>query len=231
MASDPVGGTSAEMRQRALEVYQVLVSTYGDRPYRRHHEAVDELVLTILSQNTSDLNSGRAFAHLREAYPSWEEVLAAPPDRLAEAIRAGGLAQIKAPRIQAALQRILAERGAFELDFLRHKTVDEAKAWLTSLDGVGAKTAACVLLFGLGIPAFPVDTHVHRVTQRLGLAPRKANAEQVSAWFEALLSPELYYPYHVLVIQHGRELCKAQRPRCEICPLATLCDYFQAPAS
>mgnify|MGYP000851305502 FL=1 len=224
-------GANEETLQKALEVYRVLVRTYGERPYRQHHEAVDELVLTILSQNTSDLNSGRAFANLREVYPSWEDVLAAPPDRLAEAIRAGGLAQIKAPRIQAALQRILAERGAFELEFLRRMPVAEAKAWLTGLDGVGAKTAACVLLFGLGIPAFPVDTHVHRVTRRLGIAPAKASPEQVSAWFEALLPAELYYPYHVLVIQHGRELCKAQRPRCEMCPLSILCDFFQAPAA
>ncbi len=228
MASDWAGGADERTRNKMHDVYRVLVETYGERPYRRHHDAVDELVLTILSQNTSDLNSGRAFANLRQRYPSWEEVVAAPPDQVAETIRAGGLGQIKAPRIQSALQRIREERGAFELEFLREMPLDEARAWLTGLEGVGAKTAACVLLFGLGMPAFPVDTHVHRVTRRLGLAPAKASPEQVSAWFEASLPAELYYPYHLLVIQHGREICKAQRPRCEACPLSPHCAFFGA---
>ena len=214
--------------QKAMMVYQALVDTYGDIPWEWHGDAVDELVLTILSQNTSDHNSAMAFHNLRKAFPTWEMVLDAPVKDVAEAIRSGGLAQIKAPRIQEALERVLDETEEFSLEFLREMPVAQARDWLTSLRGVGAKTASCVLLFSLGMPAFPVDTHVHRVSKRLGLVPPKTSAERANVIFEAMIPEELYYPYHKLLIRHGRSTCKAQRPRCKDCTLAAHCDYFAA---
>ena len=214
--------------QKALAVYQALVDAMGEIPWEWHGDAVDELVLTILSQNTSDHNSALAFGHLREAFPTWEMVVDAPVEDVADAIRSGGLAQIKAPRIQEALQSILDERGEFSLEFLREMPVAEARGWLMSLRGVGAKTASCVLLFSLGMPAFPVDTHVHRVSKRLGLVPPKASAERTNVIFEEMIPEELYYPYHKLLIRHGRTTCKAQRPRCDECALVAYCDYAAA---
>ncbi len=184
-------------------------------------------MLTILSQHTSDLNSGRAFAQLRAAFPTWEAVRDAPVAAVAAAIQSGGLAQQKAPRIQAVLRQIWEERGSFDLDFLRALPVPEAYAWLGSLPGVGPKTAACVLLFACGRPAMPVDTHVHRVARRLGLVPDKATAAQAQDRLEAEVPPAWYYAFHLNVIKHGREVCKAPRPRCEICVLTRWCAYYQ----
>jgi endonuclease-3 len=184
-----------------------------------------ELVLTILSQNTSDANSGRAFMRLLARFPTWQEVMQAPEDALADAIAVGGLANRKAPRIKAALAEVLQRRGSFDLGFLKEMPVAEAKAWLRSLPGVGPKTAACVLLFALGMPAMPVDTHVHRVARRLGLVPAAASAEKAHEVLEALLAPDEIYPLHVLLIRHGRRLCRAQQPLCGRCPLASGCLY------
>ncbi len=182
-----------------------------------------ELVLTILSQNTSDANSGRAFMRLLTRFPTWEDVMRAPDDVLAEAIAVGGLANRKAPRIKAALAEVLRRCGSFDLGFLRGLSMAEAKAWLRSLPGVGPKTAACVLVFALGRPALPVDTHVHRVARRLGLVPAGASAEKAHDMLEALLAPDEVYPFHVLLIKHGRRLCRAQRPLCPQCPLRDGC--------
>ena len=213
--------------EKALAIYQALLGVYGEWPWRSRGEPIEELVATILSQNTSDANSGRAYKALREAFPTWEALRDAPTAAVAEAIRMGGLAHVKAPRIQAVLRQIHAERGSFDLGFLRTMPVAEARAWLLSLPGVGRKTASCVLLFSLGMPALPVDTHVHRLSLRLGLAPPKTSPERTSELLEAMLPAELYYPFHVHLIRHGREVCKAQRPRCEICPLNPHCVYFQ----
>lgn len=214
------------LREKALRIYTILRQTYGERPWRSHGDPLEELVRTILSQNTSDVNSGRAYQRLRQAFPTWEAILDASPVEVAEAIRPGGLAEIKAPRIQAVLRRIRAERGSLNLDFLQEMPVAEARRWLLSLEGVGPKTAACVLLFALHMPAMPVDTHVHRLSLRLGLVSGKTPAEQTGERLEAMLSEELYYPFHILLIQHGREVCKAQRPRCDLCSLSGECDYF-----
>ncbi len=182
-----------------------------------------ELVLTILSQNTSDANSGRAFMRLLARFPTWEDVMLAPEEALAEAIAVGGLANRKAPTIKAALAQVLRRRGSFDLGFLKELPVPEAKAWLRSLPGVGPKTAACVLMFALGRPALPVDTHVHRVARRLGLTPAGVSPEKAHDILEALLAPDEVYPFHVLLIKHGRRLCRAQRPLCPQCPLRDLC--------
>ena len=164
---------------------------------------------------------------LKARFPTWESVLAADTAELAEAIRPGGLANVKAPRIQEALRVIKRERGEFTLDFLAEMEVDEAKQWLTSLSGVGPKTAAIVLLFSLGKPAFPVDTHVHRVSRRLGLIGTKTSREKAHEVLEELLPPEIYYTFHLNLIAHGREVCKAQQPRCTTCVLQEHCDYYQ----
>ena len=206
---------------------QALAAAYSPRPYRPHRDAVSELVLTILSQNTSDTNSGRAFQQLMDAFGTWEAIASAPVDAIAEAIRSGGLADIKAPRIRNALRAIYEARGEYSLDFLADLPLEEARAWLTALDGVGPKTAACVLLFSLGMPAMPVDTHVHRVSRRLGLVPRRASPLKVQEILEALIPAEDIYPFHLQLIAHGRRVCKAQRPRCDDCPLAAWCDRAQ----
>ena len=191
-------------------------------------DPLDELINTILSQNTNDLNRDRAYRALRSAFPAWEAVRDAPTKKVIEAIRPAGLANQKGPRIQHVLKRITAERGRLDLSFLADMDTAEAKAWLTSLDGVGPKTASIVLLFALGKPAFPVDTHIHRVTGRLGLIPPKTTADQAHTLLEALVPPEWYHPFHLLIIQHGRKVCKAQRPLCEVCPLQKQCAYYHA---
>lgn len=214
-----------EPRALAAEVHRRLLAAYGEPTWRPHYAPLDELILTFLSQNTSDTNSGRAFAALKARYSTWQDVLAAPVAELAETIRSGGLAQRKAPRIQAALRRILAERGEFSLDFLVDLPVEEATRWLTSFDGVGHKTAAIVLLFCFNKAAFPVDTHVGRVTRRLGLAGPRASAEKIKQIWEALVPAEWFYPLHLNLIQHGRRICRAGRPLCPQCVLADICQF------
>lgn len=205
------------------EVMDALRSLYGPKPWRLRNEPLTELVETILSQNTSDVNSHRAFAQLWTRFGSWEAIAAAPEEAIEEAIRIGGLSRIKAARIKAVLAEIERRRGSWDLSFLREWPLEEAKAWLRSLPGVGPKTAACVLLFAIGLPALPVDTHVYRVAKRLGLIPSRATAEQAHALLEKLLAPEEVYEFHMLLIEHGRRTCKAGRPRCEACPLNQRC--------
>ena len=213
--------------EKTQAVYERLVAVYGPRTLRPGRNPLDELILTILSQNTSDRNSGRAYHLLRAKYPTWEQVLDAPLPDLYEAIKPAGLGNIKAPRIQNTLHTILERRGALSLDFLDELSLDEARSWLRSLDGIGPKTAACVLLFALGKPALPVDTHVHRVAKRLGLIGPKVGADQAHALLEAALPAEAIYPFHIDMIQHGRMVCHAQRPRCAECPLSDMCDFYQ----
>jgi endonuclease-3 len=209
------------------EITRRLSTLYGRPVWRPHGDPMSELVLTILSQNTSDTNSGRAFMRLKLRFPIWEDLLGADPDDIIPAIQAGGLARIKAPRIKAILEEIWGRLGSFDLMFLKDLSMDEAKVWLRSLPGVGPKTAACVLMFALGCPALPVDTHVHRVAQRLGLVPAKAGAAEAHDILEAILDPDEVYPFHISLIKHGRRLCRAQRPLCERCPLLDGCPSGQ----
>jgi len=213
------------MRDWADSIHRRLLAAYGEPTWRPFYEPMDELVLTFLSQNTSDLNSGRAFEALRARYADWQAVIEAPVEDVADAIRSGGLAQRKAPRIQAALRRIKEERGAFDIDFLADLPVEEAMQWLTSFDGIGHKTASIVMLFCFGKAAFPVDTHVGRVTRRLGLAGPKESEEKIKRLWERLAPPEWYYPLHLNLIRHGREVCHAVRPECARCVLVDLCRY------
>lgn len=217
--------TDADLRAAAAEIHHRLLAAYGAPDWRGQYPPMDELILTFLSQNTSDRNSGRAFQALKARYPTWQAVLAAPVSELAETIRSGGLAQRKAPRIQAALRRIQAERGEFAIDFLADLPVDEAMRWLTSFDGVGHKTASIVLLFCFGKAAFPVDTHVGRVTRRLGLTGPKDSEEKIKKLWERAAPAEWFYPLHLNLIRHGREVCRARQPACDRCPLADLCRY------
>jgi endonuclease III len=203
------------------EIIQILDEAYGRAPQQLSNAPIFELVLTLLSQHTSDLNSGEAMHRLIEAFPDWDAVLAAPVALVEDAIRPGGLAPTKSKRLQALLGEVKERATDWDLDFLADMDLEEAKAWLTSLPGVGPKTAACVLLFALGRPALPVDTHVERVSKRLGLVPAKMPADKAHAVLEAMVeAPEDVYAFHVDLIQHGRRTCDARRPRCEECPLA-----------
>jgi endonuclease-3 len=193
--------------------------------------AIDELVSTILSQNTSDINRDRGFVALRAKFPTWEEVRDAPAEQVIEAIRPAGLANQKGPRIQQVLRSITEERGSLDLSFLADLPVDEARAWLMRFSGVGPKTAAIVLCFALGKPAFPVDTHIYRVTGRIGLRPERMTVEQAHPHFEKLFPPETYYAAHLNIIRLGREICTARRPYCERCPILQLCDFGRSVMS
>lgn len=208
-------------------VRDILETLYGRPQWSPTQDPMDELVSCILSQSTTDANRDRGFFALKSRYSSWEEVYSAPTADIIETIRPAGLANQKGPRIQAVLGRILAERGAFNIDFLRDLPLEEAKAWLTRLEGVGPKTAAIVLCFAFGLPAFPVDTHIYRVGQRIGFIPEKMSADQAHVLMEAIVEPSDYYPFHLQMIYHGRSLCSARRPKCEQCPLTAHCDYYQ----
>jgi endonuclease III len=200
----------------------------ANRPGGIHCRLVDELVSTILSQNTNDINRDRAFESLRKRFSTWEQVRDAPVEQVVEAIRVAGLANQKAPRIQEALRSITIQQGSLDLEFLADLPVEDAQEWLTSFNGVGPKTAAIVLLFSLGKPAFPVDTHIYRVTGRLGLRPQKMNVEQAHIHLSKLFPSETYYAAHLNIIRLGREICQARRPNCPLCPVNYLCDYYSA---
>ncbi len=232
-----------------------LASIYGRPAWQRRLGPTSELILTILTQNSADTNAERAFESLRRAFPSSEPVEShaagdgwggdglsdgAPPDWLAveeapiedlvEAIRPGGLAQVKAPRIQAALRLIRAQRGDHSLEFLGDMPAREARDWLTAIDGIGRKTASVLLMFSFGMPLMPVDRHVERVSQRVGLIPAKATADEAHELYLALLEPDQMYEAHVNLITHGRQLCHARKPDCAHCPIAPRCRYVDRKA-
>ena len=213
------------LRKKANEVNSVLTSAYGRRSRRSNADPLDTLVATILSQNTSDVNSHRAFRRLKDRYPDWEPLLHADPSEVASVIRSGGLADIKAKRIIGALNRVMEEAGSLKLAFLSKMPTKEAAEWLSSIDGIGPKTAAIVLLFSFGKPVFPVDTHVHRVSGRLGLLSPRATRERAQKELEALVPEEEYYNMHLNLIEHGRRRCRARNPFCDICEMSRLCTY------
>jgi len=230
------------------------------RPVWQHRlDPVSELILTILTANSADLNAEVAFGALRDRYPSaptppgasleprqfpgwggiglpdlpapdWAAVEAAPLAELTDVIRPGGLANQKAPRIQAALGAVRAGSGSYSLEFLREMQPLEARDWLAAIPGIGKKTASVVLMFSFGVPLMPVDRHVHRVSNRLGTIPPKADANEAHDYYLAMLRPEQMYETHVLLIEHGRRTCHAQRPDCGHCPLAPRCRYLDPKA-
>jgi endonuclease III len=221
----------ARLRRKAEAIDRVLRRHL--RPLRpwRTRDPLGMLVGTILSQHTSDINSDRAYAQLRRRLRTWEAVRAAATAEIAAAIRPAGLSTLKAPRIQAVLRRVASERRRLSLAFLRRWPPERARAWLRSIPGVGPKTAAIVMQFGLGQPAFAVDTHVDRVGRRLGLIPPRMSTEDAHTWMEALVRPARYGPFHRLLVRHGREICVARRPRCEVCPVRRWCDYARTSAA
>jgi endonuclease III len=215
------------LRTKYQAVSKALAGLYGFPTWRQHLPPVDELIDTILSQNTSDLNRDKGFDQLKARFPTWEAVRDAPLEQVIDMIRPAGLSQTKGPAIQRVLREITDERGGINIDFLADMDTQAGKDWLTHFNGVGPKTAAIVLLFAFNKPAFPVDTHVHRVTQRLGLIGPKVGREQAHIDLEAIIPHDSFYQAHLNLIQHGRTICKAQRPLCERCPLTKLCNYYQ----
>ena len=213
------------LSKRAIKIHERLLAFYGEPIWRNPLPAIDELVSTILSQNTNDINRDRGFNALRAKFGTWEEVRDASTNDVVEAIRPAGLANQKGPRIQQVLRSITEERGSLDLSFLADLSVAEARAWLMRFNGVGPKTAAIVLCFSLNKPAFPVDTHIYRVTGRIGLRPERMTVEQAHPHLEGLFPPETYYAAHLNIIRLGREICQARRPKCEVCPIVKLCDY------
>lgn len=213
-------------RQRALETHRRLLAFYGYPDWRNPLPPLDELISTVLSQNTNDTNRDRAFESLRKRFPTWEEVRDAESTEVIESIRTAGLANQKGPRIQNILKEITLQRGDLDLDFLADLPIEEAREWLLQFKGVGPKTAAIVLQFSLGKPAFPVDTHIYRVTGRLGIRPAKMNADQAHDYLAGLFPEETYYDAHLNIIRLGREICHARGPECPDCPLQDICDYY-----
>jgi endonuclease-3 len=205
------------------QVIKLLEQEYGPRQWRPNRDPVDVLIETILSQNTSDANSGRAFASLEANFDSWESVASAPAESIAEVIKCGGLSQIKAVRIKQVLQQIEREQGHITLDSLKSRTMAEAEDYLMRLPGVGHKTASCVLLFSLGKPSLPVDTHVFRVAKRLGLIGSKVTIDKAPGLLQRQIRPSKVYQFHVHMIEHGRRVCHAGKPSCCRCILKGIC--------
>ena len=214
------------LQSLAVVVHQRLMAFYGRPEWRDPLPPLDELVSTILSQNTNDRNRDLAYQSLRRRFPAWEQVRDAAPAAVVDAIRIAGLANQKGPRIQAVLREITAERGALDLKFLADLPVEEVHAWLTHFKGVGPKTAAIVLVFSLGKPAFPVDTHIYRVSGRIGLRPEKMSVEEAHSHLAGLFPADDYGPAHLNLIRLGREICHARKPECEVCPLKDICHYY-----
>jgi len=217
---------SEEIRKKAVKVCKILITKYGKEVSERKLPPVDELVMTILSQHTNDVNMFSAFKSLKEVYPSWEAVLAAPQDELAVTIRSSGMYNLKAKRIQATLREIKERVGKLDLSLLASMEIADAKEWLTSLHGVGPKTAAIVLLFSFGLPVLPVDTHVWRVTKRLGIIDMKVSREKAHDLLEQIMPPECIPSLNKNLVRHGREICRAQNPKCTDCFLNNICDFY-----
>ena len=223
-------------RAKARWVERTLTEFYGPRPYNPdayEKDLMGALVATLLSQHTSDLNSGRAYASLKSAFPGgWEEVRAASVESIADSIRSGGLAEMKAPRIKGLIQDVFERTGSTNLDRLHAMRTDvERIDFLRSFHGIGPKTAACLLCFNMGRPVIPVDTHVHRVSLRLGLLAAKTTADRAHDDLLQLVSERDAYSFHVHLIEHGRKICHARRPDCDCCPLRTKCDFALSTAA
>ena len=205
------------------DIFAALEPLYGPVEWKPRYDALNELIFTVLTQHTSDLNAERAFDSLRTQFPEWALVAQADPEQIAAVIRHGGLANQKSVRIKQILIEVRDRVGQFDLDLLKTMQLEEARSWLTSLPGVGPKTAAVVMAFALGMPAMPVDTHIHRVSTRLGLIRKGTTADEAHPVLESITDPEQRFPLHVLLITHGRRTCRARNPVCTDCPLAGVC--------
>lgn len=206
------------------DAIRLLTEQYGPFPQEPRLDPAHELVFTILSQHTSDINSERAFRQLMDRFNTLDAVAHAAVGEIEEAISVGGLARVKAPRIKQILNRVLElNQGSLDLSFLSEMPLDEAKAWLRQLPGIGPKSAGIILSFALGMPAMAIDTHIYRVSQRLGLIGPKVNADKAHDLLEQATEPEQRYPFHISFITHGRQTCKAQRPLCRQCVIGFGC--------
>ncbi|MHA2117948.1 MAG: endonuclease III domain-containing protein [Candidatus Thorarchaeota archaeon] len=225
--SDTVSTGSGD-EQKVNTICRLLIQEYGDIIVERALDPIEELVFAILSQNTADINSERAFKSLQSAYATWEEVLVAPHDELAQVIRSSGPFRVKAERIQATLAEIKKRVGSLNLSVLEDMEPSVAMDWLTSLHGVGPKTAAIVLLFCFEKPVLPVDTHVWRVSKRLGIVPSKASRVKAQALLQEIIPHTCLFSMNHNLVKHGREVCIARKPLCEECFLKNLCSYYQS---
>ena len=208
---------------RVQDTIRILEKTYGTPNPGRKRPALESLIETILSQNTTDVNRDKAFARLRAEFPTWRDVLDAPTRKIARAIRVGGLADIKSKRIKDILRSIQRRDGRLSLDYLKKMSTEEAAAELLSFKGVGEKTVKCVLLFSLGRNVFPVDTHIHRLCRRMGFVRKGASRKETHRIMAAIVPEDKMYPFHLNIIRHGRTVCKARKPDCRACPLTELC--------
>lgn len=207
-------------------IHARLTVHYGTRTWRPGRIGLDEFVLTILSQSTTDRNSGRAYVSLRQRYPTWHDVADAAIEDVALTIRVAGLAQDKAERIHAVLTHPMVRDNAYSIDFLRKWSHQDAQAWLIAFNGVGPKTASCVLMFAYGMPLIPVDTHIQRVAQRVGLVTGKS-PEHAHNILNTIIPADLKYEAHMHLIQLGRQICHARNPECTRCPLHDICPTAQ----
>ncbi|NLX10695.1 MAG: endonuclease III [Chloroflexi bacterium] len=219
----------AALRAKAEEVYRRLLDLFGEHPLTPRREPMHELISTMLSHRTTQANEAQAFSNMWVRYGSWEAIRDADTGELAATIEPANYPESKAPRIQETLDRIITERGEPSIDFLRDLPAAEGLAWLMSLPGVGIKTASLVLLFCFSKPVLPVDTHVHRVSQRVGLIGEKIGANPAHALLLELLPPEphVLFNFHVNLLRHGQRICIWKSPRCERCPLTDICNWYQ----
>ncbi len=218
-----------DLKAKAWQLYERLLEAYGHNPNIPRRDPMHELISTILSQRTTWQNEDQAYRQMMNRFGTWEVVRDAPTDELAEMIAPSNYADQKAPRIKEVVVRILDERGSTDLSFLRDMPLDEAVAWLTALPGVGPKTATLVLLFCFQRPVLPVDTHVHRVSQRVGLIGPKVNPTAAHPLLLALFPPDaqVLYNFHINALRHGQRVCVWGTPRCRQCPLTDMCNYYQ----
>ena len=205
------------------KVKNLLYMQYGDLKWRDEMETLDELIFTVLTQNTSDINAEKAFKNLKSRYINWDEIAKSTDEKLERIIRIGGLGKQKSIRIKKILKEIYLRTGGYNLSILKDMTFNEVKEWLITLPGVGPKTAAVVMSFALKLPAFPVDTHIHRISKRLGYINQNTSAEKAHEIMENIILPEDRFDFHILLITHGRKICKANNPKCSICPLTSYC--------
>ena len=222
--------TTEQLQAKALVVYERLLKTYGDHPLVPRREPMRELISTILSHRTTHNNEEAAYNQMWERFGSWDGIRTAPLDQLIEALKPSNFPEVKAPYIKGVLERLHTERGDYSIDFLRGLPVEEGLAWLMVMPGVGVKTASLVLLFCFSKPIMPVDTHVHRVSQRLGLIGAKVNPTAAHDVLFALLphEPPFLFNFHINMLRHGQRVCIWGAPRCEQCPLTDVCDWYQA---
>lgn len=217
-----------KLKEKAQQVYDLLVAHYGAQPLKPRREPLHELISTILSHRTTQHNEAVAYDHMWKQFGSWEAIRDAPVDALTEAIAPANFPEVKAPYVKGALTQIIAERGEANIDFLADLPPDEGLAWLMALKGVGIKTASLVLLFCFAKPVLPVDTHVFRVSQRVGLIPPKATADAAHHMLLALFPPDPYilFNFHIAGLKHGQRLCVWGNPKCEPCPLKGICNWY-----